>query len=511
MSTRELISSYDQPILLGLTPYTKTTITIEGLRTPDWPPYIDSARLGLYEDFTALIENRHQDVFASLQLATSQKEKIALAIALPELLCNVWADAVWSDPPTIEYGTTVLDDRWSVIDKATDFSESAAWESVFGAAGWGTSVLYLRRDESRIDEFGTSVVIDEIDPAIYFPILKPGSSRELQAVTLAWEEDRSTREDKPEVWQVREYHFVAEGQYTIVTQERRQASGLSGDVFRTVKTEQPDGVDFLPFVDMHAKRWRGRYWGVSELSRGMGLFDQIDNTFSNIAEILEYHGKPMLQVPASVIYGGILQKGADKTIGIRRAEDANIARYITYDGQITAQLQSLDKLIESLFLTNEVPRTYFGLGTESAPPSGVSLKLQLQNYLKKAGRWQRNETNRLNRLLPMALKLDGVVSADVLKNATPEITHGSPLPADDEQQVRIVTAAESAGILSKKSAVRVMKRLGYVTDVDEELADIEDEKAASIAALPAPMQGNVGGFGGGNSATSPNAGEQPPA
>ena len=513
MSVREIISSYDQPIILGLTPYSRTRVTIsDAAVTPDWPPYIDSVRLSRYDEYTKLIENAAQDVFRSLQLSVEQKSKIAIAVAIPELLCNVWADAVWSDPPTLEFTSDEIKNRWDVVDRATNWSESLAWESVFGSAGWGTSVLYLRRDESRVAEFGTSVVIDEIDPAIYFPVLKPGSSREIDRVVLAWEEDRAAPDGTPEIWQIREFHYLDAGQYHIATQERRSSSGLSVHAFRTVKEEAPEGVDFLPFIDMHAKRWRGRYWGVSEISRIMSLLDELDNTVSNIAEILEYHGKPMLQVPASVIYGGTLTKGADKTLGIRRADEADIARYITFDGMIDSQLAHLDKTLELIMLTSEVPRTYFGLGTESAPPSGVSLKLQLQNYLKKAGRWQRNETARLNTLVPMALRLDGALGDSVAKAVVPEVRHGSPLPADDEQEVRIITAANAAGIMSKKSAVTVLKRLGYVDDVDDELDEIQSEKEDSIAALPAAFSGNFGGGGQpANSSTDPNAGEQPPA
>ena len=507
MPIREIISGYDSPIILGLTPYTKTQITVGTLGSTDWPPFVDSDRLATYENYTALIENDAQAVFSSLQLAAEQATKIAIAVALPELLCNVWADSVWSDPPTIEFDRDPLTERWREIDEATNFSESLAWESVFGAAGWGTSVLYLRRDESRRDEFGTDVVIDEIDPAIFFPVLKAGSSREIESVTLAWEVDRAAPDEAPDLWQMREFHTIEDGQYVITTQERRTKSALSGEAFRLVSVERPEGVDFLPFVDMHAKRWRGRYWGVSEIARMMGLLDELDNTLSNIAEILEYHGKPMLQVPAAAIYGGTFVKGADRALGIRRSEDAGIARYITFDGMLNDQLAHLQSTLELIMLTAEVPRTYFGLGETAAAPSGVSLKLQLQNYLKKAARWQRTETSRLKRLVPMALKLDGRFDAAILNESTLKVTHGSPLPADDEQTVRIVQAAIMGGFLSKKTGVRSMKRLGYIADEDDEMAEIEDEKEASIAALPAPMRENIGG----NSSTNPNGGDESPA
>lgn len=516
MPIREIISAYGQPIIAGLTPYTRRTIELPET-TPDWPPFVDAERLEVLKTYTALIENRPQDIFEDLQLREGQKEKIALAIALPELLCNVWADAIWSDPPTVEMPSDALDERWQAIDEANDFTEIGGWESVFGAAAWGTSILKLRVDEARLDQWDSDVVIEEIDPAIYFPRMKRGSSRDVDSVVLAWEEDRADPDaERRDLWQVRVLHFIENGNYRIVTQERRP-QGISGRVpFAVVKQETIEGVDFLPFVDLHAKRWRGRYWGVSELSRQMTIFDEVDNTISNIAEILEYHGKPMLQVPASVIYGGDLVKGVDKAIGIRRPEEAEIARYITFDGKVDDQLAHLDKLAELAFLTNESPRTYFGLGTESAPPSGVALKLQLQNFLKKAGRWQRNETLRLRQLIPMAIALDAKVPIAKLSDALPKIVHGSPLPADDMQDAQIEQGLYGAGLSSRELSIRKLRRVPS-DEVDEEVARIEDEKAASVAALPAPLRDNASGGsqdGSGrpvNSSTDPNAADGPAA
>jgi hypothetical protein len=473
---------YSDPIIAARTPWQSARITFPENRL-DWPPVIDGERLTRYSEYEALIENRPWDVFDDLGVSADQKSKIVIAAALPELLCNVWADAVWSDPPTIELATTQQEDRWGEIDLANDWSEIGAWESVFAAAAFGHSIIRLRRDEARIERYGTDVVFEEIDPAIYFPKLRTGSSREIEYVVLAWEEDRSALDDrKTEIWQVRELHTVEDGQYRIVTQERRPRTGMLGgeNAFRTVNEEAPEGVDFLPFVELHAKRWRGRYWGISELARNMSVFDEIDNTLSNIAEILEYHGKPLLQVPAEWIYGGSLVKGADRVQGVRRPELADVARYITYDGQLDAGLASLDKSIEIAFLVSEVPRAYFGMGELPAAPSGTSLKLQLQNYLKKADRWQRAETKRTRDLVEAALRLDGV-TMDTKKPA--KVTHGSPLPVDDEQNARIEQGLYAAGMTSLELALKKLRRVP-ADELDDEIAAIEDEEEAKKPELP---------------------------
>lgn len=492
---------YDRPLIAPLTPWQSARVGLPETPRRDWPPFVDSDRLAAYDQYLALIEDRPYDVFDRLNLSSSEKERLSLAVGLPELLCNVWADAVWSDPPTIEFPSQTLDDAWSRIDFANDWTESGAWESVFAAAAFGHSVVRLYRDESRSDRYGTDVVIEEIDPAIYFPVLKKGSAREIESVTLAWIENRAEPDaEKPDDWQIRELHTVENGAYTRVRQERRAATGFLGRTatFREVEREVVAGVDFLPFVDLHAKRWRGRFWGKSELDRSMTLFDEIDATLSNIAETLEYHGNPLLQVPASVLYQGTLTKGADKVIGIRRQEDTHIARYITYDGQLDAGLASLEKNIDLVMLTSEIPQNYFGRGEAAATQSGTSLKLQLQNFVKKAGRWQAAETKRFRDLSWMALRLEGI-SVDVTK--PPEITHGSPLPVDEEQEARIETALVTAGLSSKETSIRKMRRV-KPDEVEDEIARIEGDQPEPMP-MPIIPRGGV---------VDPNADvEEPPA
>ncbi len=499
---------YDRPLVAALTPWQKARISLPDKRG-DWPPLVDFERLQAYDQFLALIENRPYDVFDSLNLPADTKNRIMLAVGLPELLCNVWADAVWADGPKIEFSSSKLDDAWKTIDSANGWTEAGAWESVFAAAAFGHSVLRLYRDEAREETHGSSVVIEEIDPAIYFPVVKRGTARQIESVTLAWEEDRSAPDDeKEDRWQVREFHTLDGdgGSYRIVRQERSAKQGFLGrdNVFREVFTDKVTDVKFLPFIDMHAKRWRGRFWGVSELDRSYSLFDEIDSSLSNIAEVLDYHGNPLLQVPASWIYGGTFSKGVNKAYGVRRPEDKDLARYITYDGQLDAALAELDKVLDFILLTAEIPLNYFGRGEAAATQSGTSMKLQLQNYVKKAGRWQAAERMRYRDLSTMALRLDGQ-TVEITKPG--KVTDGSPLPVDDEQEATIETALYTAGLSSRKTSITKLRR---VDDVDEEIAAIEDEEESKKPDLPPPLPpGQIPGQPG---VVDPNAdtGAEPP-
>lgn len=455
-----------QPIVEGLTPYTVRRITVPGGDSGDWPPDIDANRLARYADYEALIENRPEDVFTSrLGLRPEQVERLLLAVGLPELICNVWADGLYGEnAPGITFPRDDVTELWREIWDANGGDDVLGWEAIFGTAMSGTGVEHVYRDDDDV------VHIESISPSIFFPRLKRGSSRTVEAVVLAWEEERAKpgSDSQTDTYQIRKTYEVSGGQLEIVTSERRATERG----WREVDRLEPDGVDFLPFVDMHAKRWRGRYWGMSELARGYSLFGELSATASRIATVLDYHGEPTLQVPASVLFGGVLPKGADRVIGIRNPADAEIARYIEFTGQLDQQFAEIDKTIALVLLTSEIERSYVGEGEPGQAASGTSLRLRLQGTVKKWGRWQRKDEERIRRLADIALRLSDDSLSD--EDRTPKYQAGSPLPIDDEQEVRILSIMLNDGTISRKSYMRATRRFD---DVEEEIEQIEQEQS----------------------------------
>lgn len=497
-----VMGGYGSPLIMALTPY-----VVKAYRPPtekeDWPPFAESERLTAYAQYEALVENRPWEVFDSMQLSRGQTTKVTLALALPELLCNVWADSLYgaAEPPDVAFANDAQGERWTEMWNANGGDDELGWEGVFGTAFTGCGVWKLRRafdDEARDDP----IVIEELNPSIYFP--RPRSDgRTLDYVMLAYEEDVAGPDSaRQEIWQRRERHYMDGTQYVIRYETRRASSSSKLGWIKWKEDERPDGVDFLPFVEMHTKRWRGRYWGMSELQRNLTLFDEIDDRLSAIGEILDYHGAPILQVPKSVIIGGVFQKGADRTIGAANPDEASIARYITYDGQASAQFAAIDKAIELAFLTAEVPPAYFGM-IEGAAYSGSALRLRLQNYLKKAARYKAKDEARIRELASKGLRLDGQ-ARDAIEIES--VNYGDPLPADDLENSQIESTLVAARLSSRETSVRRLRRVP-AEKLDEELAKIKgDEDAAGEGAQRAlaPPAGLAG------AGITPAPGTQPP-
>lgn len=486
--------SSGQPIVESLTPWNVRKITVPGGSGGDWPAEVDADRLERYADYTALIENRPTDVFSRLALKPGQSDRLVLALSLPELVCNVWADALWGENvPDVTFAQDGTRELWDGIWTDNGGDDELGWQAIFGAAFSGTGVDHVyREDDGRIR-------IESISPGIYFPTLRAGSSRDVIAVTLAWEEDRP-QGSKTKAWQIRKDYSLEGDQLVIVSRERAR-----GETAWTPLAElRPDGVDFIPFVDYHAKRWRGRFWGVSELARASSLYAEIDAALSRLATTLDYHGEPTLQVPASVLFGGVLAKGADRVIGIRDPAEAGIARYIEYGGQLSGQIQELEKLIELVLLTSEIQQTYVG-GGDGGASSGTALRLKLQGYLKKVGRWTRIDADRIRRDADLALRLAGV-GDEAQREA--KYTAGNPLPVDDEQEIRILSMMKADGTISRKTYMAKTRRFD---NVDEEIKQIEREAGEAaptsgfglpIGALRSPVAAPPGLAAGGAAAVA---------
>lgn len=479
MAGATFTGGYSSPIIMGLTPYTRTKYRSPSV-LDDWPPFVDSERLEALAAYEALIENRVWDVYESARLSTDQKTKVQIAIAMPELLCNVWADALYggeeADPVDFEFEQDNVRDRFDEIWRENGGFDVLGWEGVFGTAFSGTGVWKLRRayeGERRREE----VVIEEISPAIYFPRIRR-DGRTIESVTLAYEEQG----DGDKIMERLEDHYLEGDQYVIRyrTREQGKTDWLRWEGEGRAPEERPEGVDFLPFVDMHAKRWRGRYWGMSELHRQMSAFDEIDDRLSAIGEILDYHGAPLLVAPKSVMFGGVFYKGVDRMLGAGSREDAELVRYVTFDGMIDQQIAAIDKVIELMALTAEVPLPYFGI-TEGATYSGSAIRLRLQNYLKKAARWARKDTERIRALSQMALRLSGEFgeSDDLVPT---KVNYGDPLPADDFENSQIESTLVGAKLSARKTSITRLRR---VDDVDEEMKLIESETEADVTAAQA--------------------------
>jgi hypothetical protein len=492
-----LRGSYTQPLVGAYTPFTRVGIlpTPTGEERRDWPPDIDSERLQQYEHYLALMENRPWDVFPDLPAASADSTDdrlLALAVALPELIANVWPDSVWNDPPNITWENDTWGNRWAEL-WADNGGDGLGWESMLGAAFRGTSVLQVRRDTTGAFEQETR--IEEIEPALYFPVVE---HRRPARVFLAWEEDRDPYGTRPEIWQVREHHHLEGDDYIIDYDERRKGQNRQ---WKTVRTDREEGLGLLPFVELHGARWAGRYWGMSELARIDGLVAEVDARISRISAVLDYHGDPLLQVPASAMPGGSLMRGVNKALGIRNPDEADIARYITWEAMASAQFQLLDKAVEYAFLTTEVPPTYFGYA-EGGSLSGTALKLRLQNYLKKASRWQRREESRLRNLA----RVVGAVERQAPEaTAIRQVEFGSPLPADDEQEARIESMLFGDGLTSRKLAIRRLRR------VEAEDLDIEVTAAEADQGANAPLPGGTPPAGLGAATNLPPGGAPTPA
>jgi len=229
------------------------------------------------------------------------------------------------------------------------------------------------------------------------------------------------------------------------------------------------------FLVVHAPNWCGdeEFWGYSDYYDIETLIDELNNRYSQVADILDKHADPKLAVPQSVFDTLVDEKGeADKKdlglIGI--PDDAKVLpQYLTWDAQLEHCFKEIEYILKALMLFTETSPDLFGLEGKG-PESGRALRFRLMRTLAKVRRKAIFFDPVLKKVLYLAQALDGAFG----KGPGPEeveIEWKDGLPVDQKEQAEIENIR--TGGRPTTSLISAIKRLD---DVDDETAKAEIER-----------------------------------
>ena len=180
------------------------------------------------------------------------------------------------------------------------------------------------------------------------------------------------------------------------------------------------------------------------------MFDEINHRISQIANILDKHADPAIAVPAGTMGedeegNPVFRVGIDKVFELLGKDDL-VPQYITWDGQLQAAFQELEKLIDILLINAEIPSVALGQGDSgTSGSSGLSIKWRMNSLLAKINRKRQYYDKGLKQILYVAQLLEqnrmGVVE---YQPTVPKIKFNDGLP-DDETEMANVMAIRTAG------------------------------------------------------------------
>jgi hypothetical protein len=453
-------------------------VTTSGVLTFPYPT--EAERLNRYDYYENLFCGNHFDAF-SIKIRSDEwtKEYARLRYIVANfagLVSKIVADMLFIDPPKVVLPEGSDQDWLDGLMKQNKM-RIVNYESALANSYLGDSVYKLRIGKRMPNDTEASIIIEEITPKLYFPIINQANVKaEPEKIELNWtvkinnkeylrKEIHSAGAIDNELWLLNGSQIAAREPLTTL--------GIPD-----LAEHQDTGIDELLVV--HVPNWRAgnRHYGISDYYDLTTLFYAMNNRMSMIDNILDKHSDPILAIPDGILdENGRVKK--EKLGLFERPLDAdkeNDPAYITWDANLESAFMEVDKLVEMTFMMSETAPDILGMG-KGQSDSGRALKLKLIRTLAKTQRKQLYYTEGLKEVMYRAqllakkygIKIEGkTLQSDP---AYPEIVWKDGLPADIVETVQVETQRIDAGLTTKADAI------ARIEDIDEKTAE---EKAKAI-------------------------------
>lgn len=454
-----------------------------------FPYESETGRLHTYEVNERLLEGKHFEAFAiEGESAFSERyNKLRYIVAnFNALVAKVSADMLFGE------------DVAFYADKNQDFVDGLVYnnklstqllESAISNSALGDALFKIRVENNEI-------IIEDTDPAIYFPEVNGRNPRKTPDVQeLAWIDLYQTEQGEEARFLVREIHtagkvetkiYVVKGDNNIIDQEVdvKEYNAQYGTNYEPLVETNID-KPLLVFVPNMRYRGSKDFWGVSDFIDFESLQFELNNRLTKTANILDKHSDPILAVPDGVLdEEGRVKKEALQMIEL--GDDGEVPQYIVWNASLDNAFKEIEKMMEFLFMSSEVSPDVLGMGKDGAIQSGRALKMRLIRTIAKAERKKRYYEQALKEVFEIAQKLSvnnkGVGVTYMGKKITCKeiepvnIVFGDGIVNDVVEETETIIKRVDAGILSKKSAIMLLD--GYDdAEAEREVEEIEKSRA----------------------------------
>lgn len=459
-----------------------------------YPPKEHKERVDRYRENAELVRC-NADLIKRLSEEIEVDPKRYIYANYAGLICKKAADLLFGDSPIYSAGEEASAEQ-SALDRIVKENtlNTTNYEMAHGNAYRGDSFYKIKWAQEYRGILPESqdpyrAVIESQNAAYVFPETVPGNAKKVAAyhiaVPIAFTEEGQIR------WELHvETHVPGEIMFSkfemtaLTTRDDEVTSWTITKELEDVDAPLKTGVPAPLIVHVPNFSFDDTWSGLDDISEHKALFREINNRLTQIASILDKHADPILTVPA-----GVLEDGPDGVPQQRAAyakvfevidSGSVVPQYVTWDGQLESAFKELDKLIDTLLTTSELPP--IALGKENAGTSGatgLAVKYRMNPLLSKIARKRQYFDKALTEALFIAQLLEQAQSkASIDYTPTkPHIIFSDGLPTDDREQAEI--AQIRTGGKPTMSVRDAVKRLDGLTDEQAEQAMSridEDEK-----------------------------------
>jgi hypothetical protein len=489
-----------------------------------YPHPMHKDRIDRYRINKKLFKGDHYEVLENriAHLTGRQANLAYITVNLPGIICKKSADFLFGETPVFSAGTSNNSAEQEVVERLVADNELhiTNYESALGNSYRGDSFYKIRWGQHyggivEPDYDPYQVIIEAQNAEYVFPETSPTDGNTLLAYHIAYPQLVVTEKTQkfsinPVDWFKSDTKFGSNEEW-LLNVESHYPGVIVYSKFRMnpinyepgtnevsqwkiyaelvdERREVPTGVP-MPLV-VHVPNYAtDDHWeGIDDLTEHHGIFDEINNRLSKIAEILDKHSDPAMAVPAGTLGEDengmpIFHAGRDKIFEVMDKNEI-MPQYITWNGQLDAAFKELERLVDLLLMNAEIPPVALGRdnsGTSGA--SGLSVKWRMNSLLSKINRKRQYYDKGLKRVLLIAQLLEQAQSDEKLayEVTTPIIRFKDGLP-DDDMEMSTIAQIQTGGKATISQLTAIMNLHGYTEEQARiELERIrEEEKAESF-------------------------------
>ncbi|MFT8313256.1 MAG: phage portal protein [Clostridium sp.] len=458
-----------------------------------YPPVEHRERVDRYKRNRKLFKGEHFEVFKDYKGSKQQQDLLYISTNIAGVICKKSADFLFGEAVQVKAGNGDSSPEQMAFDKFVDENglNILAYESALANAYRGDSFFKVRYGQEYGGELpkeldAPRVIIEPVNPEHIFPEASIYNKNKIVAYHIAV--PVLVEVDGEECWQLFvESHYAGRIEYrvyNISVLETRFHGGFTEVTSWKIEDEILEaqnvvvtGVPLPLIVHVPNLSTDDTWEGLDDISEHISIMDEINNRLTQIADILDKHSDPAMAVPSGIL--GEDDEGnptfhvqRDKVFEVMGKEDV-IPQYITWDGQLQQAFTELDKLVDLLLTTAEIPAVALGKpdGGGTSGTSGLAIKWRMNNLLAKINRKRQYYTKGLKDIFVIAQLLEQAVGIADYALTVPQLVFQDGLPKDNAEEATVMNIRTGgAKTLSQKSAIMRMEGM------TEEQAQLEIER-----------------------------------
>jgi Phage portal protein, SPP1 Gp6-like len=452
-----------------------------------FPPKSETERLEMCQKNKQLFECEHAKVYEEQfkrieRVIGNFNEIVSYPVILnfQKLMSTKIVDLIFGEPPTITCGEKNSKEQ-KAIDTIIANSDLINTSSMVGidVSRYGDGLFFVRQEDG-------AGVIDLTQPPMWYPIIDANNVRKKTADVIAW---INTSVSNGVTTQTITANIYETGKIT--TRVYKFDGSTIGPMISETITE--NGMKGSSIVQVSNMRTSDRCTGIDDYRDVDTIISEIMVRIGQISRILDKHASPSMVGPSSALeqdpFTGEWRFKAGNYV-TRDSSDDPEAKYLTWDGQLTASFTELDRLMNLLYTISEMGSAMFGDMASIAGnvPSGTALRRLMISPLTKAGRIRTRFDKALKTAITLCSQLGGPGVVDLTgKEIT--ITWQDGLPADDKEMADIMAIRTgNKATISQRSAIKKMDSMDDDA-AEEEYSKIVDEEAEANGVPSAPVVG----------------------